>query len=272
MQRKLQVFLCHASEDKPIVYDLYERLRSENWIYPWLDNEKILPGQDWDLEIEKAIGKADVIIICLSRISVNKEGYVQKEINHALDISKKKLEGTIYIIPLKLEDCEVPRSLAEKHWVPYYESKAFDRLTEALAERMRQIEDSFRVLSSEKSDFEFICDICGKIIDSHKNEGIVYIISNDLLNAEKTSEELSTRGGLIPANQIRDSIARWRISHYSCNPNEDTYYEIEVYRMKTFPKLIAWTSHLMWKKWLYHTDWQIFISMLAKQSDANLGL
>ena len=52
--RKLRVFICHALQDKPIVRELYQRLLAEGWIDPWLDEEKLLPGQDWDLEIEKA--------------------------------------------------------------------------------------------------------------------------------------------------------------------------------------------------------------------------
>jgi len=58
--RKLRVFLCHASQDKPIVpqgddiRELYQRLNAEGWIDPWLDKEELLPGQDWDMELEKA--------------------------------------------------------------------------------------------------------------------------------------------------------------------------------------------------------------------------
>jgi len=30
--RKLRVFLCHASQDKPIVRELYQRLTAEGWM------------------------------------------------------------------------------------------------------------------------------------------------------------------------------------------------------------------------------------------------
>ena len=53
--RKLRVFLCHSSDDKPAVRELYPRLKVEGWIDPWLDEEKLYPGQDWELEIEKAV-------------------------------------------------------------------------------------------------------------------------------------------------------------------------------------------------------------------------
>jgi len=49
--RKLKVFLCHSSHDKPAVREIYVRLKAEGWIDPWLDEEKLFPGQDWDLGV-----------------------------------------------------------------------------------------------------------------------------------------------------------------------------------------------------------------------------
>ncbi len=37
--RKLRVFLCHASQDEPAVRELYQRFLAEGWIDPWLDEE-----------------------------------------------------------------------------------------------------------------------------------------------------------------------------------------------------------------------------------------
>ena len=43
---------------KPIVRELYQRLRNapqggdKGWIDPWLDEEKLLPGMDWDMEFK----------------------------------------------------------------------------------------------------------------------------------------------------------------------------------------------------------------------------
>ncbi|MBI1877020.1 MAG: toll/interleukin-1 receptor domain-containing protein, partial [Chloroflexi bacterium] len=64
--RPLRVFLCHAAADKPTVRDLYQRLQSEGFIQPWLDEEELLPGQDWQLEIPKAVRASDVVLVCLS--------------------------------------------------------------------------------------------------------------------------------------------------------------------------------------------------------------
>jgi len=118
--RKLRVFLCHASQDKPIVRELYQRLLAEGWIDPWLDKEKLLPGQAWELEIEKSVEDADVVIVCLSKSSVAKEGYYQKEIKKVLDVADEKPEGTIFIIPLRLDNCQLPRRLSKWEYVDYF--------------------------------------------------------------------------------------------------------------------------------------------------------
>jgi hypothetical protein len=118
--RKLRVFLCHASQDKPVVRELYQRLAAEGWIDPWLDEEKLLPGQDWDMEIEKAVEAADAVIVCLSKNSLTKEGYVQKELKFVLDIALEKPEGAIFIIPIRLDDCEIPRKIHSWQYVDYF--------------------------------------------------------------------------------------------------------------------------------------------------------
>jgi len=97
-----------------------------------MDKEKILPGQDWDLEIRKALQETDSIIVCLSQNSVEKEGYVQKEFKTALDLAEEKPEGTIFIIPLRLNDCQPPSRFAKYQWLDYYSPGAHEKLLESL--------------------------------------------------------------------------------------------------------------------------------------------
>src|SRR5437879_6382848 len=91
---RLSVFLCHSSDDKNLVRKIYRRLRLDG-VDPWLDEEKLVAGQEWAEEISRAVRKSDVVIVCLSHNSVTKEGFVQKEIKHALDAAQEKPEGTI---------------------------------------------------------------------------------------------------------------------------------------------------------------------------------
>jgi hypothetical protein len=121
--RPLRVFLCHSSNDKPAVRELYQKLRAEQWIQPWLDEEELHPGQTWETEIEKAVESTDVVLVCLSNNSINKRGFVQKELRFALDVALEMPEETIFIIPLRLEKCTPPRSLREWQYANYFEGQ-----------------------------------------------------------------------------------------------------------------------------------------------------
>jgi tetratricopeptide (TPR) repeat protein len=145
--QKLKVFLCHASENKPIVQGLYDRLSAAGFD-PWLDSHFLLPGMEWDLEIQKAMRSSDAVIVFLSRISVDKEGYVQKEIKYAQEIQKEKPEGTIFLIPLQLEECKVPFRLSDVQWGHYFEANGFEKLAKALNVRAGQLKRILGVLSA----------------------------------------------------------------------------------------------------------------------------
>jgi len=152
--RKLRVFLCHASQDKPVVRELYQRLLAEGWIDPWLDEEKLLPGQDWDMEIEKAAGSSDAVMVCLSNTAITKDGYVQKEIKVALNIALYKPEGSIYIIPLRLEDCEIPWSIKSIQYIDYFppnlRDKSWGRLRSSLKVKAKSLGVNLDMVPSPK--------------------------------------------------------------------------------------------------------------------------
>jgi formylglycine-generating enzyme required for sulfatase activity len=134
----LRIFLCHSSGDKPAVRNLYQRLSGEGFD-PWLDEEKLLPGQEWEVEIQKAVKTSDVVIVCLSHKAINKSGYVQKEIKFALDKAEEQPEGTIFLIPLLLEECNVPERLQRWHWVSLFKEKGYERLISSLRFRAETI-------------------------------------------------------------------------------------------------------------------------------------
>ena len=131
-ERTPWIFLCHASEDKPQVAELYHRLKAAGY-HPWLDKYNLLPGQDWWREIEKIIRDPyNLVLVCLSSNSVTKRGVVQREIKRALDVLDEMPEDTIYLIPTRLELCEAPDRLSYLHWVDLFEPDGFDNLKQSL--------------------------------------------------------------------------------------------------------------------------------------------
>ena len=136
--RKLRVFLCHSKGDKTQVRSLYQRLVADGFD-AWLDEEKLIAGQDWDLEIRKVVRTSDVVVVCLSNDSVNKAGYVQKEIRFALDVADEQPEEAIFIIPARLDDCQVPSRLTKWQWINLFEEKGYEQLRNSLMYRLNTL-------------------------------------------------------------------------------------------------------------------------------------
>jgi hypothetical protein len=119
-QTSPQVFLAHVKEDEPPVARLYSDLEAAAFS-PWMDVRKLLPGQNWPRAIEAAIDTSDFFLACFSSRSVNKRGGFQAEIRYALDCARQVPLDQIFIVPVRLDDCLVPRAVqAEFQWVDLF--------------------------------------------------------------------------------------------------------------------------------------------------------
>jgi hypothetical protein len=138
--RPLRIFLGYASQDKQMVRNLYRRLSKTGWVEPWFDEEKLLPGQDWDVEIEKAIWSADAVVACFSSNSVAKEGYIKKELRTILNVANTRSRN--FVVPLRLEDCDVPVEWGMEYidlFPEKYQSRAFELLLAKLEIRAKNL-------------------------------------------------------------------------------------------------------------------------------------
>ena len=105
-----QIFLSYAREDGELAERLYEDLNRARFS-AWMDRRKLLPGQNWPRAIESAIENSDFFLACFSSRSVRKKGGFQSEIRYALDCARQLPLDEIYIVPVRLDDCEVPRAI-----------------------------------------------------------------------------------------------------------------------------------------------------------------
>ena len=127
------IFLSYASQNRDRVLPFYDRMKSTG-LNAWMDKHELKGGQDWDFEIKKALAQAAIIIAFLSHESVNKRGYVQRELKVALDQAETKLAGDIYLIPVLLDDdVTIPDQLAHLHAI----SGDFETACTALADSIR---------------------------------------------------------------------------------------------------------------------------------------
>jgi hypothetical protein len=141
---KLIPFLCYAKENSAGVREFRERLKAEAWIDPWFDEEDILPGQMWVGSVTDAVHNSHAVIVFLSSIAIRTEGFFHKELKLALDAAAEKPDGTIFIIPIRLDDCAVPERLQPYQYVDYFgdaehKDRVYSNLIKALKLRAENL-------------------------------------------------------------------------------------------------------------------------------------
>jgi len=139
------IFISYVREDKQRIINLGKSLR-EYGFDTWIDIENIFPGERWADAIESALKRADFVIVCLSSYSVSKRGFAQREIKRALNTEEEMLDGDIFLIPVKLDACELPSRLQQFQWIDAGSDSEFGKVVNAITEgcRRRQLELDLR--------------------------------------------------------------------------------------------------------------------------------
>ncbi|MGH1364770.1 MAG: toll/interleukin-1 receptor domain-containing protein [Calditrichia bacterium] len=120
-----RIFLCYAREDILAVKAVYQQLIKAGFS-PWMDKKDLLLGQNWRMETSKALKTARFVMIFFSKQSVAKRGYVQREYKLALDTLEEMPEGKLFIIPVRLNECEIPERFSDIHYCDLFEKEGFE--------------------------------------------------------------------------------------------------------------------------------------------------
>ncbi len=105
-----------------------------------MDKKDLIPGQNWRSVIPKAIADSQLFIACLSQRSISKQGFVQREFKMALNQYADRPPNSIYLIPLRLDECDIPDlrqeeyglNLRDLHWLDYWKEDGFEQLERAI--------------------------------------------------------------------------------------------------------------------------------------------
>ncbi len=122
-----RVFLNYAREDIHVARRLYHDLIEKGNCEVWFDKESVLPGQNWKLEVKKAIRQSDIFLLLCSSESVEKTGYLNAEIRQAIDKLQEKNPNEVFVIPARINQCEVPfMELWDLHYVDLFPESGWD--------------------------------------------------------------------------------------------------------------------------------------------------
>lgn len=218
-KRPLKVFLCHAHADRDAVRDLYTRLTADG-VDAWFDKEKLLPGQEWEFEIRKVVRETDLVIVCLSK-QFNQAGFRQKEVRLALDVAMEKPDGEVFIVPLKLEECEIIESLKKWHWVDFFEGRGYDKLTQTLSLRAERVGALYIRENEEKFDISKLTGyplsgqvgILNNLASTYQQANSLEVAVDYFMQALRLSEEIGDRKSqaIVLSNL---GLAYWKMKYF----------------------------------------------------------
>jgi hypothetical protein len=109
LKPSFQVFLCHSSEDKSIVEQFANKLKSSQ-SYVWFDKWEIKVGDSIVEKINDGLDTMTHIVIFLSKVSVNKP-WVKKELSSAL--MRKLKDNSVKVMPVKIDDVDIPTIICD---------------------------------------------------------------------------------------------------------------------------------------------------------------
>jgi len=134
------IFLGYAQEDRAKVKKLFRQLQKAGFA-PWMDCQKLLPGQNWPRAIQQTIEISDFFVACFSRNSTSKRGHFQSELSVALEAAARFPEDEVFFIPVRLDDCELPRRIASSiHYIDLFPdwSRGMKKLIAAIRRHRRR--------------------------------------------------------------------------------------------------------------------------------------
>lgn len=141
MSPHYDVFLSHATADKPEVESLARKLK-EAGIEPFLDKWHLIPGEPWEEALEQALDESQTCAVFLGPTGIG--GWQNEEMRSALEsrVRNKAFRVIPVLLPNSFEPRreELPRFLRRLTWVDFRmgldDNNAFHRLMSGILGRV----------------------------------------------------------------------------------------------------------------------------------------
>jgi TIR domain len=104
--RAKTIFICYAKVDQGKADSLFRYLKKSGFD-PWMDKHRLVLGDNWELEIKRAVTQCDAFVPCL-RPGFDEIGFRQQEVRWALEALGTRPHSPNFIVPFILEPCNLP--------------------------------------------------------------------------------------------------------------------------------------------------------------------
>jgi len=125
------VFFSYVHSDKSRVREIATDLKIAG-LNVWLDEDELLPGQDWLQKIEEAIKQSDAMLVFVSKNTKERPGSFYQElkiIHRNLRLARNRKPR---LIPVRLDPVVPPFDLKNYMWVDVFSKEQIPSLVEAI--------------------------------------------------------------------------------------------------------------------------------------------
>ncbi|GLS17009.1 hypothetical protein GCM10007874_00240 [Labrys miyagiensis] len=151
-QRRAQIFISYERTDQAVANKLYEALPKDRFEV-WLDTTFLQGGEDWNQELEDKIKASDIFLVLNSKNLASKViGFVNKEIDTALDLQKYRQRGIEFVVPLLIDGTLAEEGLKELqrfHQLPLRRTSFDTDIAQIIKRISRDLQRMTRDLKSE---------------------------------------------------------------------------------------------------------------------------
>ena len=266
-RRLYRAFLSHAHSDKAIVDNLYAWLSDTAKIPIYYDAHNLPASATISTELADAISQCRSMLIVLSKKSVT-SGWVAEEYNAAINQRTQCKEYRI--IPLLIEECEIPGFLRTTKWIAMRDNNIDLRTANELVaglyydDKALKLENTWDVYisrswgSSEAQMPDYVC----KKLDEKGFRLIGDSEDQRRYDAERVKSTISSCGGLVA---ILPDRGRGKTSKYILQ-------EIEIARTLGLPCLMVAEQAVELPENLAKTALRVTIDDIGKSSDIEADL
>ncbi|GAB5512195.1 MAG: hypothetical protein Rhims3KO_35960 [Hyphomicrobiales bacterium] len=214
----MPIFISYNHADKQTAEALAKNLvhAKQN---VWIDQWELNAGDSLIEKIEEALGYADAILVLLSKYSTESE-WCKKELRSGL--IRELEEKSVLVIPIVLDDCEIPLFLREKLWIDFRKNK-----DEQLALLLRSLERIANPAQGRTETPDFHVDWAMTHITLNDEDGIEWVFVD---HSDKFPYVVMTQVLMIPLGNAAvefDEI-----------DNDDARFQFSAQRMKSYLKIL----------------------------------
>ncbi len=219
----MPIFISYNHADKSTAESL-ARILVQAKQNVWIDQWELNAGDSLIEKIEEALGGADAILVLLSESSTQSE-WCKKELRSGL--VRELEEKSVLVIPILLDDCQIPLFLREKLWIDFRKNK--DEQLELL---LRSLERIANPAQGRTEAPEFHVDWAMTHVTFDDQNGMEWVFVD---HSEKLPYVVMTQVLMFPLgeaaeefNELDNDDARFQFSAHIMDAVLDTSEEFHV--------------------------------------------